>query len=440
MFSIIFIVLLILSWGVLVLGIINRKTSYNNLIEQAETSAEKRLYLQSIEYYSQAYNIKNESDIYKKIYNVYTNYIEELKDTSISEISMEDIQTKFSEFLEIATKLYPEEEKYWIKLIQIKLEENSYKSALSYANKAKKNDFNSEEFNILYDRVYYMIEEEFDIYNDYYYSNGYYTVYKDTTAIVLNLEREKMIEGLTYAGPVNKNGYFLAQNAQEAYISDIDNISRGRFGYFIEEAGYYSAESNLIPVKSGGIWFYVNKDGEKQFGEYEMASAFENHMAAVKTEDIWYFIDEKGEKISKSTYEDIKIEKSGNYFMDGIIIVKQNEEYKLLDDKLNEISNLKCEDMDIYAGNDYIAYLSDGKWGYIDKKGKVVKEPEYVNAKSFSQGFAAICNEEGKWGFVNKDFKLVVDYIYDNADYFDKNFNCMVMINQQYKFIHFKNT
>jgi len=440
MFSIIFVVLLLLSWTMLFLGIINKNANYNNLIEQAEESAEKRLYLQSIEYYNQAYNIKNKPKIYIDIYNMYNDYINELQYTTITEVSMEDVQTKFSEFLEMAVKLYPDEEKYWIKLIQIKLEQNSYKSALSYANKAKKNGLDSEEFNILYDKVYYMIQEEFEIFNDYFYSNEYYTVYRDTTAIILNLEREKMLEGLVYAGPVNENGYFLAQNSEEAYISDINGISRGRFGYFVEEAGYYSAESNLIPIKSEGIWFYVNIDGEKQFGGYEIASAFKNHMAAVKDENTWYFIDEKGEKISENVYEDIKIGKSGNYVVDEIIIVKENGKYKLLDGKLNIISDSESDNVDIYAGDDYIAYSIDNKWGYIDKKGRVVKEPEYIQAKSFSHGFAAVCNEEGKWGFINKDFKLIIDYIYNDADYFDKNFNCMVMINQQYKFIHFKNT
>ena len=30
----------------------------------------------------------------------------------------------------------------------------------------------------------------------------------------------------------------------------------------------------------------------------------------------------------------------------------------------------------------------DGKWGFIDKDGKVVIKPEYVEARSFSNGFA----------------------------------------------------
>ena len=32
----------------------------------------------------------------------------------------------------------------------------------------------------------------------------------------------------------------------------------------------------------------------------------------------------------------------------------------------------------------------DGEWGYIDKKGKVVIEPQFDDASDFSEGFAKV--------------------------------------------------
>jgi len=38
----------------------------------------------------------------------------------------------------------------------------------------------------------------------------------------------------------------------------------------------------------------------------------------------------------------------------------------------------------------------DGKWGYIDSTGKIVIKPQFVWAEEFSEGLAAIENEDGK--------------------------------------------
>ncbi len=95
------------------------------------------------------------------------------------------------------------------------------------------------------------------------------------------------------------------------------------------------------------------------------------------------------------------------------------------------------------------AVMKDGKWGYIDSKGKEViacsipkqydvcidredygfyRDNGYV--RNFSEGMVAVAKETSgakqsydrvlKWGYMNKDGKLVVDYIYDEATDFSE--------------------
>ena len=42
------------------------------------------------------------------------------------------------------------------------------------------------------------------------------------------------------------------------------------------------------------------------------------------------------------------------------------------------------------------------RWGYVDKDGYVVIEPELSYATAFSEGVAAIFNEDG-WGYIDED-------------------------------------
>ncbi|WP_409344577.1 WG repeat-containing protein [Paenibacillus sp. MBLB4367] len=53
-----------------------------------------------------------------------------------------------------------------------------------------------------------------------------------------------------------------------------------------------------------------------------------------------------------------------------------------------------------------------GKWGYIDHTGKTVVEPKYKLANNFSEGFASV-QLNGKWGFIDKSGQEVIKPAYE---------------------------
>ena len=69
-------------------------------------------------------------------------------------------------------------------------------------------------------------------------------------------------------------------------------------------------------------------------------------------------------------------------------------------------------------------YLSkkDGKYGFVDKNGKVVVDYKYDDAtEQNSYGYAGI-KKDGKWGAINSKGEVVQDTTYDLEDYLKIDF------------------
>ncbi len=64
------------------------------------------------------------------------------------------------------------------------------------------------------------------------------------------------------------------------------------------------------------------------------------------------------------------------------------------------------------------SYYNDGKWGFMDRTGRLIVEPWFDYASSFSQGLAMIRmgpRKGGKWGFINKAGEIVMQPQFSSA-------------------------
>lgn len=97
------------------------------------------------------------------------------------------------------------------------------------------------------------------------------------------------------------------------------------------------------------------------------------------------------------------------------------------DDEIQKASNGECVKPPVKEG-EYafvhcpleglsVAITQDGKWGYINEKGKVVIEPQYQAADWFYGGLARV-RKDGKWGLINKKGKVVVPIEYTEVGHF----------------------
>jgi WG containing repeat len=62
----------------------------------------------------------------------------------------------------------------------------------------------------------------------------------------------------------------------------------------------------------------------------------------------------------------------------------------------------------------------DGKWGFIDKTGKVVIEPQFYWVEEFSEDLASFEIEDGKHGYIDETGKVVVEPVFDRAEDFSE--------------------
>jgi hypothetical protein len=77
--------------------------------------------------------------------------------------------------------------------------------------------------------------------------------------------------------------------------------------------------------------------------------------------------------------------------------------------KLKELENIELKPI-----------KKDGKYGYIDKTGKVVIPGKWELAANFSEGLAAVKDDNGKYGYIDKMGKLIIPCKWEDAGFFSK--------------------
>src|SRR4051812_47426950 len=61
----------------------------------------------------------------------------------------------------------------------------------------------------------------------------------------------------------------------------------------------------------------------------------------------------------------------------------------------------------LYAEDGMRAVEIGGKWGFTDEAGAIIIAPQYADARSFREGLAAV-KVGNKWGFVDKTGKMQI--------------------------------
>ena len=98
------------------------------------------------------------------------------------------------------------------------------------------------------------------------------------------------------------------------------------------------------------------------------------------------------------------------YTKENYIILQSNSDRKYMDFDGNIVEASKLFERKLYA------YKKDEKWGFADKDGQVIIEPQYDFVTEFNEyGFAGI-KKDGKWGCININGEIVVEpeYIIDS--------------------------
>ena len=418
--SILLILLMIAGWTCGLLGIMDGSekeagamTNYKKCIELAEDYSRRGLYQKAIVQYENAVSARNEEADWEALMESYEKRYKESDDI------LEDYITAAKKAVDAYGNAG-----FYKKLTELCLEKDDYSTACRYLGRALNAGIEDESLKELYEEVRYACELD----NRYYLSiqsmcNGNYPVSSQGQWGLLSQKNKLTVKcQYDFIGHVSEEGIYLFTNENMSGLMDMEELLQGKFTFTPEDAGIYS--EGLIAVKDKNSWAYYDLLGDKQIGDYQAAGTFQDGKAAVNTGDGWVLINPDGEIVS-DTYEEIRLNPDGTYLKNDIMLAKQDGSWHLYDEKEKRTGDFFCDEIDIVTDDNMIAFEKDGQWGFVNSEGTVVIEPAYEQAKSFSEGLAAVYVDNW-WGFINEENRLVIDASYLNVDYFNEEGSCMV--------------
>lgn len=232
-------------------------------------------------------------------------------------------------------------------------------------------------------------------------ASNMYIVKEDGKLKAINKELETLVENkFDDVKQINNENIIFVKNKKYGIMNtkgeitakaEYDNIEYIFDNYYIaKKSGKYGIidvnNKNILPFEYEKISYRKEAD----FIEVEKKDAESTEI-----------LNNKFEKQLEGIITEVNTEK-------GYIRIRTNDEYKYY--------NFKFEEKDVTELlNTNTIFLSkkDGKYGYVDKDGKVIVDYIYEDAKEQnSYGYAAV-KKDGKWGAINKDGREVSECKYD---------------------------
>lgn len=140
--------------------------------------------------------------------------------------------------------------------------------------------------------------------------------------------------------------------------------------------------------------------------------------------------------------EDSENESIGNLFRQDLLAVELNEEWGYIDKDGKYViepqfswaynfsdAGLAC----VSIGNSYVA--GGAKYGYIDTNGKWVINPQFDDARPFGKYRLACVEYEGKYGYIDLEGNWIINPQFENAEPFSEDGLACVRLNDKYGFI-----
>ena len=204
----------------------------------------------------------------------------------------------------------------------------------------------------------------------------------------------------------------LPENVDQSKIKSVGNYSGGVYAIETDDdkCAYYTAD--------GGLW----KDGMVAAGSF-----WEGKLVVLDGAG-YHFIDNQGNQVG-GDFEDIVMDDLKVAMRQKRYFAMKGSKYQLYDSEGKVVGNGSWQDADPFTENGaYAAVKSGDKWGFVNTNGDVVIEPQYEDARSFSNGFGAV-KKDGKWGFIDQNNKMCIEPTFDDAKYMNSRGNVFIKQN-----------
>ena len=193
---------------------------------------------------------------------------------------------------------------------------------------------------------------------------------------------------------------FLDKNGNEIIKPQYKTVSNFRLGL--------AAVEDLE-----GKWGYINLNGESVIAcQYKSAYTFnDNGLAIVKGESGYHVINREGSIVQTHAYDEM--------IPDGLWMkVRRGKLWGWCNELGEEVIEPRFEDVRLFGTSQLAPVKIRGKWGYVDKKGKVVIKRQFTEAYPYIDDHAAV-KTGTVWGFIDTKGSFIVNpqYDYISQDY-----------------------
>ncbi|MGE5559874.1 MAG: WG repeat-containing protein [Chloroflexota bacterium] len=155
------------------------------------------------------------------------------------------------------------------------------------------------------------------------------------------------------------------------------------------------------------LWGYINDQGSFVIKPaYEWAGDFSDlGLAVIELNDLYGVIDRAGKVVAEPSYGDIAVAP-----IDGTLIGRNGDNYRVLSGggALPFTSDDPVTEFSCYLSPVSKAAGDTTLWGYVDLQGKVVIEPQYLDADDFVDDKAVVRVTDGTYAVIDTGGKVLV--------------------------------
>lgn len=233
----------------------------------------------------------------------------------------------------------------------------------------------------------------------------------------------------SYAHPFDEGIAAVQLNGLWGFIDDKGKLIAK---YIYIDLG--ETNEGLIPVcNQSGKWGYIDLSGKTKIPFlYDNAKSFNHGLSPVSIDGLYGFIDEIGNfKIDR------KFRFTSGFNDDGFALVAMSYDNVYIIDTLGNVHDYMGNNQYVLPSEGIFQGIANNKWGFFDlETRKNIIPHEFDLVYHFNSGLAPV-RKGGKWGYINKDGKLIIPYLFDDANPFSEGF-AVVKLNEKKGYIDTK--
>jgi hypothetical protein len=195
------------------------------------------------------------------------------------------------------------------------------------------------------------------------------------------------------------NGIAIVQRDGEIFAVNHRNQRTALLREQVGAEDFGNLTQNRVAIlMQNGKWRRANASFTMDPVEFDEIGAYSEGFAAVKHNGRWGVIDLAGEVLIPAVHEDIIRDSLGRSYGQGVVFIRSGGEVHMYSGGAR-VEGISFEDARPFSNEGPAAVKSGGKWGFIDRTGRMVIEPQYEDAYSFSGHLAAVKYGD-YWGYL----------------------------------------